>query len=150
MKQFSVVRSTTVAAPTATVHSLINDFHRWPQWSPWEQRDPAMERTHSGSHDGVGAHYAWSGNRKVGRGSMAITASTPERIDIDLHFVEPFRATNRTTFTLEEQDDVTVVTWSMTGERGAVMAALGRLYFDRAVVRDFEQGLARLKAVAES
>ena len=38
----------------------------------------------------------------------------------------------------------------MTGNRGAVMALMGRLYFDRAIGKDFERGLAQLKAVSEA
>lgn len=45
--------------------------------------------------------------------------------------------------------DATDVTWTMTGTRNPVMGLMGRLFFDKAIGRDFERGLASLKAEAE-
>ena len=77
MAEFTVVRETHIDADPARVHALIDDFHQWTQWSPWEGLDPAMEREYSGAERGVGAHYAWLGNRKAGQGSMQIVGSNP-------------------------------------------------------------------------
>ena len=52
---FSVQRSITVQAAPEKVLPLLTDFHRWPEWSPWEKLDPTMKRTHSGATSGVGA-----------------------------------------------------------------------------------------------
>ena len=30
----------------------------------------------------MGAHYAWSGNRKAGEGSMEITSSSPDQVGL--------------------------------------------------------------------
>lgn len=77
MSSYEVVRSTTVQAEPDRVHALVDDVHRWVEWSPWEGSDPGLRRTHSGAASGVGARYAWKGNRKAGAGSMEITRSTP-------------------------------------------------------------------------
>lgn len=150
MSSFELSRSTTVNAEPARVHALIDDFHEWPQWSPWEDVDPALERTYTGADRGVGAHYAWKGNRKAGEGSMEITGSAPQRIDIRLTFLKPWSATNDVAFTLAPAGDATEVTWTMTGEHkgvaGMFMRAMG---MERLVGKDFDKGLARLKAAAE-
>ncbi len=70
---YTVERSTVVAAPADQIFPLLVDFHEWPRWSPWEDIDPDMQRTYGGAESGVGATYAWSGNRKAGAGSMEIT-----------------------------------------------------------------------------
>ena len=57
-KPYTVTRTATIAAPPERLRALINDFHEWTAWSPWEDVDPAMERTYSGAEHGVGAHYA--------------------------------------------------------------------------------------------
>jgi hypothetical protein len=67
---FSVQRAAAVKAPPEKIFSLINDFHRWGTWSPWENKDPAMKRTYSGAESGKGAVYAWDGNKNVGSGRM--------------------------------------------------------------------------------
>src|SRR5688572_1320615 len=72
---FRVERSATIKAPPEKIFPLIDDFHRWDAWSPWEKRDPAMKRTHSGAPAGKGAVYAWDGNKDVGKGRMEILES---------------------------------------------------------------------------
>ena len=47
-------------------------LHQWTRWSPWEDVDPDLHRAYSGAEEGVGAVYAWSGNRKAGAGRMEI------------------------------------------------------------------------------
>ena len=65
---YTVTRTTTIEAPAERVHALVNDFHEWPKWSPWEDLDPQLRRTYSGPDAGVGATYAWEGNKKAGQG----------------------------------------------------------------------------------
>ena len=59
-----VTRSMRVTAPAETIFPLINDFHQWVSWSPYEHRDPALKRSYSGAESGKGAVYAWDGNNK--------------------------------------------------------------------------------------
>ncbi|HET7196429.1 MAG TPA: SRPBCC family protein, partial [Nocardioides sp.] len=99
MSTFEVSRSTNIAADQASVHGRINDFHEWTAWSPWEDVDPNLQRIYTGPDEGVGAHYAWQGNRKAGQGSMEIVSSTPEQIGVKLSFLKPWKATNDVTFT---------------------------------------------------
>jgi hypothetical protein len=152
MADFEVVRSTTIAAPAERVHGLIDDFRAWRAWSPWEDVDPELRREYSGSESGVGARYAWEGNRKAGKGNMEITGSTPERIDIRLTFEKPWKASNAVVFSLAPGGDgATEVTWRMSGTSRGFAALFGKLFsMDRLVGKDFEKGLARMKAAAES
>lgn len=149
MAGFSLSRSTRVQADVATVHALIDDFREWPKWSPWEGVDPDLRRDYSGPDHGVGSTYHWSGNKKAGEGEMQIKESTPTSVVVDLEFLKPFKATNVTTFSLVPAGDATEVTWTMTGTRSALMSLMGKLFFDKAIGRDFEKGLAALKQSAE-
>jgi hypothetical protein len=151
MGGFAVSRSTTVIADPARVHGLINSFREWTAWSPWEDLDPALQRDYTGPDSGVGARYAWSGNRKAGQGSMEITSSTPDEIGVRLAFLRPFKSTNQVTFSLVPAVDGTEVTWLMTGEQRGLMGLVGKVVpMDRFIGKDFEKGLSRLKAVAEA
>lgn len=151
MGDFEVVRSTTIAAPRERVHGLIDDFHAWREWSPWEDVDPDLNRDYSGAESGTGSKYAWEGNRKAGKGSMEILSSAPERVDIRLIFEKPWKADNRVAFELTpEGDDATEVTWRMTGANKGFAAVFTKVVStDRLVGKDFEKGLARMKAAAE-
>jgi hypothetical protein len=148
---FSVRRSVVVQAGPERIFPLIEDFRRWPAWSPWEDRDPQMRRDYAGAAHGIGATYAWEGNKAVGKGRMAITGVQPPRqVDIQLDFLQPFEAHNRAVFSLQPGGGGTEVSWEMTGPTNAVtrlMQVFGAM--DRMVGKDFEAGLAKLKAVAE-
>ena len=150
MAGFELSRSTHVAATPERVHALLDDFHQWRQWSPWEDVDPDLQRTYSGPERGVGSRYEWKGNSKAGEGSMQIVESDPSRVVVDLRFLKPFKATNVTRFTLAPAAGGTEVTWTMTGRRGTVMSLMGKAFFDRAIGKDFDKGLARLKTAAEA
>src|SRR5688500_7742439 len=87
---YRVERSATIQAPPERIFSLIDDFHNWPQWSPWEKLDPAMKKDMGGPPSGVGSFYAWEGNSKAGKGRMEITESDPpRRVKLDLNFIKP-------------------------------------------------------------
>jgi len=148
---FLVERRTLIAADPAAVHKLIDNLHEWRRWSPWEDVDPEMARTYSGPESGVGASYAWRGNRKAGEGSMTITESEPgAKVVLDLGFLKPFKARNVVTFLLEPRDDGTMVRWQLTGRRTLFFTVFGFIIsMDKIVGKDFERGLARLEAVAE-
>ena len=148
---FRIAREATIDAKPEKVFALINDFHEWSKWSPWEKMDPAMQRTHSGAPSGKGAAYAWSGNKKVGRGRMEIANSNPpSKVDIDLEFMEPFKAKNKAEFTLVPADGGTRVSWTMTGERPFMFKLMGLfMNFDQMVGKDFEAGLQAMKQEAE-
>jgi hypothetical protein len=53
-----VTRATSIQAPAETIFPLVNDFHQWDGWSPYEHKDPAMKRSYSGAESGKGAVYA--------------------------------------------------------------------------------------------
>ena len=151
MAEFTVVRETHIDADPARVHALINDFHHWTEWSPWEGVDPAMDREYSGADRGVGAHYAWHGNRKAGQGSMQIVGSNPQQIDVKLVFLKPWQATNDVVFGLTPNNAGTDVAWTMTGAHSGLSGLVARIVsMDRLVGKDFEKGLAALKTAAES
>jgi uncharacterized protein YndB with AHSA1/START domain len=148
---FAVQRSATVRAPPEKIFALINDFHQWGSWSPYEHKDPAMKRTFSGTESGKGAVYAWDGDKNVGTGRMEILeASAPSKILIKLDFYTPFEAHNMAEFTMLPQGDATNVSWRMHGP-APFMARIMHVFIniDKMVGKDFEAGLANLKRLTE-
>lgn len=149
---FRVERSTTVKAEPAKVYALLNDFHFFPIWSPWQKLDPAMQTTHSGAPSGPGAVYAWTGNDAVGSGRMEILQTIPNTsVTLKLDFLKPFEAHNTTLYTLTPGNDgMTNVTWAMFGASPYIAKLMGIFVsMDSMIGKDFERGLANLKAVAE-
>ena len=148
---FQVQRAASIKAPPEKIFALINDFNRWGAWSPWEKKDPTMKRTFGAATSGKGAIYAWEGNKDVGQGRMEIAESVPpSRVAIRLDFVKPFEAHNLVEFTLKPNGEETNITWAMRGET-PYFAKIIHVFIDMdsMVGKDFETGLANLKAAAE-
>jgi uncharacterized protein YndB with AHSA1/START domain len=148
---FRVQRTASIKAPPEKIFSLINDYRNWPQWSPYENRDPAMKRTYSGAATGKGAKYAWEGDRQVGTGEMEIIDTAPPRkVLIKLDFMKPFEAHNVAEFTLEPQGEATNVTWATHGPVPLMAKVMHMVMdIDKMVGTDFAAGLANMKAAAE-
>jgi hypothetical protein len=149
---FRIERSIRIKAAPEKIFALIDDFRRWTVWSPWERKDPALQRDYSGAASGEGAAYAWQGNSKVGHGRMQIVESTPpSRIRVRLDFLKPFEAHNTAEFTLRPDGDETEVSWAMYGPQPYLSKLMGLVFsMEKLVGKDFESGLANLKASAES
>lgn len=148
---FRIERSAMVQAPPEEIYPLVSDFRGWSEWSPFDRLDPDMVRIFSGAQRGEGAVYAWSGNAKAGKGRMRIVeANAPERVRIQLVFEKPFRSENTAEFTFEPVGQSTRVTWAMYGPSSYVSKVFGLFVdMDGMVGKDFEAGLANLKALAE-
>jgi uncharacterized protein YndB with AHSA1/START domain len=148
---FRVQRAASIKAPPEKVFAILNDFQKWGTWSPWEKKDPAMKRTFGATTSGKGAKYAWEGNKDVGKGSMEIAESSPSsKLTIKLDFIEPFEGHNIVEFTLEPKGDSTNVSWTMYGPMSFISKVISVFCsMDSMIGKDFEAGLANLKATAE-
>jgi hypothetical protein len=151
-EEFRVSRSAVMAAPAPAVFAQVNDLHNWEKWNPWQKVDPAMKLTFSGPPSGIGAAYAWQGNRDVGEGRLAIIESKPvDLVRIKLEFLKPFAATNTAIFTFKPEGNQTAVTWSMEGRNNYFAKAINLcMNMDKMVGGQFEKGLADMKAVVEA
>jgi len=147
---FRVQRVASIKAPPEKIFALVNDLPRHREWSPWEQKDPAMKRTYSGPTSGKGAVYEWDGNKDIGQGRMEIVESAPTRIVYAMHFIKPFEARNTAEITLEPKGDTTIVTWAIYGP-SPYMTKVFTIFcsMDKMIGAEFETGLAKLKSLTE-
>lgn len=148
---FSVQRALNIKAPPDKIFALINDLHGWGAWSPYEKKDPAMKRTFSGAASGKGAVYEWDGNKNVGKGRMEIIDASPHsKVVIKLDFISPFEGHNTAEFTMDPKGDDTNVTWAMYGPAPFISKVMQVfINLDTMIGKDFEDGLANLKKLAE-
>ena len=147
---FQVQRAAIIKAPADKIFPLINDLRAQSTWSPFE-KDPDLKRTHSGPAQGAGATYEWDGNRQVGAGRIAITdAKAPSQVTLALDMFRPMEAHNVVEFTLQPQGDATTVTWAMHGAQPYLAKVMSTVIdCDKMVGSMFEEGLGKLKALAE-
>lgn len=143
-------RSAVISARPERILAQIDDFRKWSAWSPWDKLEPDMQRTYSGAPSGVGAKYAWEGKKKAGAGHMEITRITADSLELDLRFIKPWEAKCVTLFKTMPEGDVTRLTWTMTGPNSYMGKVFGLfMNMDKMIGKDFETGLAGIKAQAE-
>lgn len=149
--QFAVSRSILIDAARAEVFPHVNNLRQWESWSPWAKLDPDAKSEFEGAEAGIGALMRWDGNKNVGQGSMEIIESLPaEFIKFQLIFLKPMAGTSYATFRFEVENDMTKVTWTMTGHNNFAAKAVGLIMnCDKMAGGYFEKGLTGLKAVAE-
>jgi uncharacterized protein YndB with AHSA1/START domain len=148
---FRVQRSLAIQAPADKLFPLISDMRQFNTWNPYNRKDPQMKGSYRGPASGPGAAYDFAGNKDVGKGSLEIVdVMAPNRVAMRLDMMEPFEGHNAIEFTLAPSGQGTEVTWAMHGP-SPYMAKLMGIFFnmDQMIGRDFEAGLANLKAQAE-
>ncbi len=147
---FKVQRSANIKAPPEKLYGLINDMKAFNTWNPYNLKDPNIKGEYQGPQAGPGAAYHFTGNKDVGKGSVTITDSAPSKVTMKLDMIEPFEGHNVVEFVLAPKGDSTEVTWAMHGPSPYVGKVMGLIFnMDKMIGRDFEAGLANLKAKAE-
>ncbi|MFO1086419.1 MAG: SRPBCC family protein [Reyranellaceae bacterium] len=147
---FRVERTVSIDAPPDKIFPLIVDLKSWTAWSPYEKKDPELKRSFGPITSGKGATYSWDGNKNVGQGSMEILDAAPGKVVIKLDFVKPFEAHNTAEFIVQPKGNSSSVTWAIYGPSPIVSKIMGLfMNMDTMIGKDFEVGLANLKALAE-
>jgi len=156
-KTAHVERTIGIDRPAATVFTLVDGFGKFAAWSPWSERDPDVAYSFSGPVAGPGAQMSWKGDpRLVGTGTQTITASIPwSLVRMQIDFEQLGKASSY--FQIDESGHGSNLTWgfdvNLVEGRGFFTGFLNRyfaLFFDAWMGADYEQGLSRLKSLAES
>lgn len=146
-KGFKVERSIEIGAPPAEVFAQVNSLKKWDAWSPWIAKDKTISNVFSGPEAGVGAKVSWTSDDS-GAGTQVITLSeAPSRIESDLDFGDQGRSKAYWSFVPSPAG--TTVTWGLKGDMPGPIGGLMATQMDSWVGKDYEDGLARLKRVAE-
>lgn len=148
---YKVERSTEIKADYEVVFPLISNLKEMRLWSPWHDRDTLMEEWYEGTDGAPGSIHRWKGNDEVGEGEQEIISIRPDRIDMEIRFQKPFKATNPGWILIDTKDSETVsVTWGFSGKIPRPLNLM-LLFSDleEAIGKDYEEGLSRLKALAE-
>lgn len=150
-KDIDVSRSTVINAPEETVFHNMSTFEGFNKWNPWSKKDPGMVVKDSGVDGSVGATHYWKGNKDVGEGTMTLLKVEPNKsIEYDLYFAD-MDDHNTGYMTMEPAGEGHKVTWGFRGHMDFPWNAMGMVMnFDKAIGKDFDEGLANLKALCES
>jgi len=150
-KDYHIERSIEIDAPKNLVYDQVVHFKNFAAWSPWAKLDANMKTSIEGADGTVGTVYKWAGNDDVGSGQETITALSPDRIDLEIKFIEPFESTSPVYFLFEEKGAKTKVTWAFDMHIAFPWNGLAMFTdMDAGVGKDYTQGLENLKQVCEA
>jgi len=153
-KKYEVNRSIVINKPRSEVFQYLKYIKNQDEWSPWKKRDPEMKQEFSGEDGTVGFVSKWeSDHKQVGAGEQEILSITPnEQIKTELRFLKPWKSQSTAYMkTRDATDGATEVSWGFYGLNKVPMNIMMLFYnMDKAVGKDFEEGLIELKIVLET
>ena len=147
-KEYQVARSVSIDAPQGVVMDQVKSLKKMNEWSPFTEQDPNMQITYSGPEGQVGSSSAWK-SKEMGEGSQTITKLTDDRVETQLNFKEPMEGEATSYFQTAMEGKMVKATWGMEG-RNPYPFNIMCLFMDNMVGKDYEKGLAKLKARCES
>jgi len=147
-----IERSEVINAPAKTIYQQLVKLENFNKFSVWSQQDTSAVYTINGTDGTVGAYSSWTGSPEIsGDGKIEITALEQDRkIEHKLHFTQPKEGNASSVFTLNENNGLTTVTWNFEMATPRPWNIFNLFYsMDKQMGKDFELGLATLKASVE-
>ncbi|NAS30324.1 polyketide cyclase [Flavobacteriaceae bacterium R38] len=151
-KNYHVSRAIEIEKPLPEVFEYLKYVKNQDHWSPWKKKDPKMRQEFKGTDGKAGFISSWEGNKQVGVGEQEIRKIIKNKsIETELRFLKPFKSQSDAYLNVDKIDNnKTKVTWGFSGENkfpGSIFMIF--MNMDKAVGKDFEEGLADLKSVLE-
>lgn len=148
MPSYHIERTIRIDADREKVLRLIEDYAEWPHWSPWLCMERSAKVDVYGTPGKSDHGYNWEGEL-VGAGGMKFGSVEGDTLQMDLHFIKPFKSTAGVRFDVKGVGEQTDVTWHMDGKMPFFLFFMinGIKTF---VGMDYERGLKMLKEYAET
>ena len=152
-KDMNYEKSISINSPIDKVWENVSSLSAMDQWSPWNSKDPDMERSQTGVDGEVGAKQSWVSEKKdVGEGSQTIVGvDKPNQLSTKLEFIKPFKSEADAFVKLKEEGKGTSATWGFESQMKYPMNIM-KLFmnFEKNMDKDFGAGLNKLKSICES
>ncbi len=152
-KDLNYEKSILINAPIDKVWDYVGTLTAMDKWSPWNERDPNMQQTLTGTDGEPGAKQSWvSKEKNVGEGSQTIiSVDKPNKLSTKLEFIKPFKSQADAYVKLEENGGETKTTWGFESSMPYPMNIM-KLFmnFEANMDKDFGSGLNKLKKLCEA
>ncbi len=152
-KSYDVSRNIEINKALPDVFQYLKFIKNQNDWSPWKKKDPNFKQEFEGTDGEVGFISKWDGNKDVGTGEQEIKAIVHnDRIETELRFLKPWKSQSTGYLKVEEvSTNETKVIWGFTGKNKFPFSIFMLFFnFEKAVGKDFDDGLASLKEVLEN
>lgn len=151
-KSFTVSRSIIVNKPIGETFEFLKHIKNQDYWSPWKKKDPNMNQSFEGTDGEVGFIARWEGNKDVGMGEQEIVGiEENKRVISKLRFLKPWKSQSDAFLSTEAiSTNETKVVWGFSGKNKFPFSIFMLfMNMDKAVGKDFEEGLTDLKRYLE-
>ncbi|MCO4771395.1 MAG: SRPBCC family protein [Deltaproteobacteria bacterium] len=145
-----VEREVVVDAPAELIWEWVASPSRYPEWTAWNgEDDPSFSSEHFGGTGGYLSGYRWTSSESVGE--LLVTDSEPHwRVTLEGTLEKRFPVKGFIELNSLDEGGVEV-RWSEAGELGwDPLMRLFRPLIEKHMKADFDQGLGRLKSLAEA
>ncbi|WP_136479862.1 SRPBCC family protein [Cognatitamlana onchidii] len=150
--EFDFSRSRVIKAPKSMLFSKVNNYKNWPSFSPWIEKEPSATLTYGETTSGVGGNYSWNGEI-LGEGRMT-TQAVEDNISIsqNIQFIKPFESESDISWTFEDTNEGTKVTWAMNGKQDFMtkMYTTFAGSIEENTAPDFDRGLFKLDSIVQA
>ena len=145
--EFKMEREITINKSKDEVFNYLKYLKNQDTWSVWSMKDPNMKKDFRGTDGTIGFTSSWdSTDKNVGKGEQEIKKiKEGERIDFELRFEKPMKATNNAFLTSTSvAGNQTKVTWGFAGISKRPMNVM-TLMMKGMLQKSFDEGLLNLK-----
>ncbi len=151
-KDYAVEKEIIINKPASEVYDYVRILRNQNAFSTFAKKDPNMKSVYTGKDGETGSVFAWEGNSEVGSGEQKITKLTKDqRIDIEMHFINPFESYAPAYFTFESVSaNQTKIKWGMNGKMAYPLNFM-RIFFDmeEMIGKEYQISLQNLKSILE-
>lgn len=151
-KSYHVERDITINRSISDVFDYVKFVKNANHWSPWKKKDPNMTQEYEGTDGEAGFISKWDGNKEVGTGEQEIKRVVEnEIIESELRFFKPWKSKSDAYLKLEKlNESATKIRWGFSGKNPMPFNIFMLFFsFEKAVGKDFEEGLESLKSILE-
>lgn len=151
-RAYSVKVAETINQPHHLVYDYMRMLNNQTEYSVWVLADPNLNPEIIGADGTVGAIQRWNSEIKsVGEGEQEIILMTPERIEVELRFIRPFKGNaNAANVFKKVNDNQTLVTSEFHSTNKYPFNLLSYL-FGRKMIKEAQlQNLINIKNILEN
>jgi hypothetical protein len=145
-------KSISIDAPIDSVWLNVGSLSAVDKWSPWNDYDPNMKKSMTGTDGTVGAMASWESDvEEVGKGSQTISKiEAPTLLETDLKFYVPYESEAKGYIKLTPEGSGTKVTWGFQSEMPYPFNVTKLIInMEDMMEKDWNSGLSKLKALCE-
>lgn len=151
-KTVHITSNVIIDASVEEVYSLIKDYERFPEWSPFLVADPEQNNHVTGQNGELGSAFHWEGVGEKSLGYQTLSElNENEYAKMDCSVQKPFKANSTFEYFITETANGVEVRQEFKTEMGGFAYFMAKLFgMEKEITKTNKLGLDKLKEVLEA